>query len=132
MEITGKVVAILPIVVGQSARGEWRRQEVIFEQVDEFNRKICVNFWGDKTQEVARLQVGDMMSVWANVESREHNGRWYTEVRAWRIAPKAAEQAAASSVSSSASTSSLSDMPFSDEMPVNSSESNSVPDDLPF
>ena len=51
MEFEGTVVSVLPVVKGTSARGEWMKQEVIFDQPGEFNRKVCVGFWGDKAQE---------------------------------------------------------------------------------
>ena len=85
MEFEGSVVQLLPQVKGVSTRGEWVKQEVIFEQAGEFGRKVCVSFWGDKAQDVAALKPGDKVKVSANVESREYNGRWYTEVRAWKI-----------------------------------------------
>lgn len=132
MEFEGTVVAILQLVSGTSARGEWKRQEVVFEQKGEYSRKVCVNFWGDRTADVARLKVGDMASVSANVESREYNGRWFTEVRAWRIAPVAAAAPAPSNEPfPPAGAFPPADMPFSEEGSA-SSESSSTPDDLPF
>lgn len=89
MEFEGKVIAVLPPVSGTSARGEWKKQEVVFEQDGEFGRKVCVSFWGDKAQDAAGLREGDRASVAANVESREYNGRWFTEVRAWKISKQA-------------------------------------------
>ena len=47
---------------------------------------------GDKAQEAGTLQPGESVAVSANVESREYNGRWFTEARAWRITRKAAQQ----------------------------------------
>lgn len=44
MDFEGKVLTVLPVVKGTNARGEWVKQEVIFEQPGEFNRKICVGF----------------------------------------------------------------------------------------
>ena len=70
------------------------KQEVIFDQPGEFNRKVCVGFWGDKAQEAGTLRPGEVVAVSANVESREYNGRWYTEVRAWRMTRKAAGETA--------------------------------------
>lgn len=128
MEFEGTVFAIMQLVSGTSARGEWKRQEVIFEQKGEYSRKICVNFWGDRTADVARLKVGDVASISANVESREYNGRWFTEVRAWRIAPVAS--AAAQAPEANNAPFPVSDIPFSDEGA--SSSSSSTPDDLPF
>lgn len=97
MEFEATVIAVLPVVKGTSARGEWIKQEVIFEQAGEFGRKVCVGFWGDKAQDAGTLKPGDKVSVAANVESREYNGRWYTEVRAWRMNRASAQPAGAPS-----------------------------------
>ena len=79
----------MPATSGQSARGAWQRQEVIFDMKSQsqFPRKICVTFF-NKPDEVARLVVGTEYTVSIDVESREYNGKWYTDVRAWRIVPK--------------------------------------------
>lgn len=92
MEFEGVVWRVLPQIKRTSARGEWVKQEVVFELPGEFNRKICVGFWGDRAQEAATLKPGETITVSANVESREYNGRWYTEVRAWRINRKSAAE----------------------------------------
>ena len=95
MEFKGLVYKVLPVVKGQGTRGEWVKQEVVFEQPDEFNRKLVVGFWGDKAQDAAALKPGEMVEVAVNLESREYNGRWYTEARAWKLTRAAAAQPAA-------------------------------------
>lgn len=85
MDFELTVLNLLPLTTGQGARGEWKKQEVIFEQPGEFNRKLCIGFWNDKAVEAAGLRPGDRVALSVNVESREYNGRWYTEVRAWRM-----------------------------------------------
>lgn len=85
MDFEVTVNALLPLVTGQSARGEWKKQDVIFDLPGEFSRKICVGFWNDRAGEAAALRPGDRVALSVNVESREYNGRWYTEVRAWRM-----------------------------------------------
>ena len=87
MEFEGVVYKILPPTKGVSARGEWQRQEVIFEMPQEFSRKVCVTFF-NKESEVARLKEGAAYTVSVNIESREYNGRWYTDGRAGRVQPK--------------------------------------------
>ena len=77
----------MPVTRGTSARGDWQRQEVIFELPQEFSRKICVIFF-NKESDVARLREGMTCTVSVNIESREYNGKWYTDVRAWRVQPK--------------------------------------------
>ena len=86
MEFEGVVYKILPATGGTSARGEWKKQEVIFELPQEFSRKVCVVFF-NKESDVARLKEGATYTVSVNIESREFNGRWYTDVRAWRVQP---------------------------------------------
>ena len=88
----------MPQQSGTSARGQWQKQEVIFEQPDEFSRKVCVTFFGDRVQDAATLQVGEKVNVSCNIESREYNGRWYTDVRAWRIQKVQPEQPAAAPI----------------------------------
>ena len=89
MEFEGTVFRIMPPTSGQSARGAWQRQEVIFDMKSQsqYPRKVCVTFF-NKPEEVARLAVGAEYSVSIDIESRESNGKWYTDVRAWRIMPK--------------------------------------------
>jgi hypothetical protein len=92
MEFEGVVWKILPATQGTSARGEWKKQEVIFELKQEYSRKVCVIFF-NKESDVARLKEGATYIVSVNIESREFNGRWYTDVRAWRVQPKQQEVA---------------------------------------
>ncbi len=84
MEFEGKVLQILPAQTGESARGKWQRQDVVFELQQEFSRRVCVKFF-NKESEVQKLRVGAIYTVSFNLESREFNGRWYTDVNVWRV-----------------------------------------------
>ena len=121
MEFEGVVYKILPATQGTSARGEWNKQEVIFELPSEFSRKVCVIFF-NKESDVARLKEGATYIVSVNIESREFNGRWYTDVRAWRVQPKQEEAPAAPA---------MPDMPPFGEEPAYAAPAAEV-DDLPF
>ena len=89
LEIEGRIARKLNVQTGTSARGAWSKQEFIFEyQEGNFPSQICMNVWGDdKVRELDKYQVGDKVKVSFNLSSREFNGRWYTDVRAWRIEP---------------------------------------------
>lgn len=95
MELEGRIVRKLNVQSGTSARGAWAKQEFIFEyQEGNYPSQVCMNVWGeDKVKDLDKYQVGDKVKVSFNLSSREFNGRWYTEVRAWRIEP-AGQQAA--------------------------------------
>ena len=87
MDFEGKVLEILPPVSGQSARGTWERQTVVFEQANkQYGKEIAVTFM-NKAQDVASLRVGESYTVSFDIESRNYQGRWYTDVRAWRVQP---------------------------------------------
>lgn len=87
MEIQGKIIKILPLQsgVGKASGKEWRKQEYILETLDaQFPRKICFNLWGDNIERTA-LQLGEDVTVQIEIESREFNERWYTDVRGYRV-----------------------------------------------
>ena len=84
VEIKGKIIEILPEKSGQSANGEWRKQEYILETDSNYPKKICFMAWGDKIGEF-NLQQGENVEVSVDLESREYNGRWYTDVKAWKV-----------------------------------------------
>ena len=123
MDFEGKVLEILPAVTGQSARGQWERQTVIFEQPQkQYGKEIAVTFM-NKGQEVASLRVGENYIVSFDMESRKFNERWYTDIRAWRIQPvQAAAQPPVERVP-----------PFVEEpMPAAGGSSVGGVDDMPF
>tara|TARA_B100000242_G_scaffold293043_1_gene269974 strand:+ start:280 stop:639 length:360 start_codon:yes stop_codon:yes gene_type:complete len=84
MEITGKIIEILPERSGESARGAWRKREYVMEIEGQYSKKICFVVWGDKIDEFA-IREGEALLASVDLESREYNGRWYTDVKAWRI-----------------------------------------------
>ena len=77
MEIKGRIIEILPLKTGQSANGEWRKQEFILETESNYPKKICFMAWGEKIDEFA-IKQGETLKVSVDLESREYNGRWYT------------------------------------------------------
>ena len=84
MEITGKIIQILPEQSGESARGPWRKQEYVLETDGQYPKKICFMAWGDKIDEFA-IRETETVTAAINLESREYNGRWYTDVKAWKV-----------------------------------------------
>ncbi len=91
IELKGKLIQKLEPVSGQSKNGNWQKQEFVIETDDQYPKKICMNVWGDKLQALASVVVGDNITASVNIESREFNGRWYTDIRAWRIQKDADE-----------------------------------------
>jgi len=85
MEISGKLVEKLPQQTGQGRNGQWVKQEFILETQEQYPRKVCIALWGDKARDIDSIAIGESLKASINVESREFNGKWYTDVKAWRI-----------------------------------------------
>jgi hypothetical protein len=84
MDITGKIIQILPEVTGEGKNGPWKKQEFIIETQEQYPKKVCISSWNDKAG-LSSFSENDLVTVSINIESREYNGRWYTDVRAWRM-----------------------------------------------
>lgn len=84
MQLTAKLVQVLPLQTGTGKNGQWKKQDIIVETDGQYPKKICVSIWGDKINE-SQLTVGAMLNISFDVESREYNGRWYTDVKAWKV-----------------------------------------------
>ena len=93
MNISGKVVQVLPIQSGTSKAGNpWQKQEFVLDQGGQYPRKVCISLFGDNVAKIP--QVGQVVMVSVDIDSREFNGRWYTEIKAWNIVLAGAQQAA--------------------------------------
>jgi hypothetical protein len=84
MQFTGKLVQVLPAQTGQGKNGEWRKQEIVLETDGQYPKKVCVSVWGDKMAHLT-LSPGEFLTVDFDIESREYNGKWYTDVKAWKV-----------------------------------------------
>lgn len=94
MQLTAKLIQVLPIQTGMGKNGEWRKQNIILETDGMYPKKVCITLWGDKINE-SLLQVGNILDVSFDIESREYNGNWYTDLRAWKVDPAGAGAPAA-------------------------------------
>ncbi len=86
LDLTGKIIQIMPETNGVSKAGkEWKKQEFVVETFETYPKKVCLSTMGDKTNDLKKFTVGSTITASLNIESREYQGRWYTDVRAWRI-----------------------------------------------
>ena len=84
MEVTGKIIVALPEVGGTSQKGNaWKKREYVLETQETYPRKVFFNFFGDRVDQFP-LQVGQVVKISFDIDSREYNGRWYVECRAWK------------------------------------------------
>lgn len=84
MELEGKIIQINPLQSGQGKNGTWKKQEFVVETKSQYPKKVCITAWGDKIDQFNLKQNQDV-KVSIELESREFNNRWYTDVRAWKV-----------------------------------------------
>jgi len=84
MKLTAKLIQLLPLQTGTGKNGEWKKQDIILETDGEYPKKLCVSIWGEKINE-SQLIVGNTLIMDLNIESKEFSGKWYTEIKAWKI-----------------------------------------------
>jgi hypothetical protein len=85
LEISGKLLQKLPEQTGEGRNGAWRKRDFIIETFDTYPKKVCISVWGDKIDMLNDMAEGTELNVAINIESREYNGRWYTDIKAWRM-----------------------------------------------
>jgi len=83
--IEGRLIQVLTAQEGQSTRGAWKKQDFVIETSEQYPKKVCISCWNEKTDELSKFQLNDNLKVSVNIESREYNSKWYTDVKAWRI-----------------------------------------------
>lgn len=85
MEIEGIVIIDLPLEEGVSQRtgNAWKKKGWVLETLGgQFPRKVKFDVFGDRVN-TFNLEMGKSYAISVDVESREFNGRWYTDLRAY-------------------------------------------------
>ena len=126
MEISGKIIAVLPLQSGQGKNGLWRSQDYVLETADQYPKKVCFNLFNDKIDKFT-IALDDTVTISFDIESREYNGRWYTSIRAWNVKKEDAANA-----NNTVSQPGISSFPPSSSAPFGPSDDQDNLTDLPF
>ena len=72
MEFTGKIIAILPPRggVSKTSGNEWKSQEYVIENHDQYPRKMCFDVFGADKIEQFNIQMGEELTVSFDVDAR--------------------------------------------------------------
>lgn len=83
METFGKVIKVTETRRGMSDMGAWARQDVVVETAGEYPRTVA--FLVSNVALIDKFSAGQQVRVTWWVNSREYNGRWYTDAKATNI-----------------------------------------------
>lgn len=85
MELTGKIIQVFDEIGGTSSAGRaWRKREYLLETQEQFPKKIIFDFFGDRIDQYP-LQVGQVIKLSFDINCREYNGRWFTNISGWHV-----------------------------------------------
>ena len=130
LNISGIVLNILPLQTGTSKAGnQWKKQDFILETGGQYPRKVCVCLFGDNVEKFP-LQVGQSVTASVDIESREFNGRWYTDVRAWNVVYNGQQQGATAQAPTASAPTAQTAQPAAPATPT--AQPPAAADDLPF
>ncbi len=138
MDIKGKIIQKMEPVGGVSKAGnQWKKQEYVLETLDSYPKKVKFDFFGDRADQYP-LEVGDVITLSYDIESREFNGRWYTDIRGFKAVKEDAATAAAAAPAPYPAAGAPAPEPGADGMPTPPppatpfEQGGDTGDDLPF
>lgn len=131
MEIIGKIIQNLGEVSGVSKAGRaWKKHAYVLETQESYPKKIYFDFFGERADQYP-LEVGQMIKLSFDIDSREYEGRWYTSISAWKAEPAEMTQAAPQQFSPATPPASQQNFP-APQPQAPSIAANEPTDDLPF
>lgn len=82
--VDGIITNVLPVQsgVGKSSGKEWHKQTAVLQTAEQYPKSIAFDMFNDR---IIPLQVGQAVHVQISIESREYQGRWYTNVNALSV-----------------------------------------------
>lgn len=89
MEISGKIIQVLPERSGVSQRSgsEWKLGQYVLETFEQYPKKCMFEVFGSDRIAQFNIQAGQSLTVSIDIDAREYNGRWYNQIRAYKVMP---------------------------------------------
>ena len=87
LTLKGKLTKKIHPETGVSKAGkQWKKQSFVIDTGDKYNPEVCFNLFGhDKVALLDGFSIGEGVNVCFNAQSREYNGKYYTNLEAWKI-----------------------------------------------
>ena len=141
MDLTGRIIAVLPAQSGVSSRtgNSWMSQDYVIEVPGQFPRRCVFRLFGEDRIKQFNIQMNEDVTVQFDIDAHEYNGRWFNDIRAFRIdrgqaAPTATTDAAPVAPTAAPAPQAVSEAPApqAEAAPTIPFEAPSATDDLPF
>ena len=106
MELTGKIIAVLPAKSGVSTKtgNNWMTQEYVIEVPGQYPKRCAFSVFGEDRIKQFNIQSGDEVTIQFDIDAREFNGRWYNDVRVYNVIRGQVQQAVVTNTSVASSS----------------------------
>ena len=87
MEITGKIIAVLPANSGTSARtgNPWMSQTYVIETQGQYPKKLAFDVFGEERIKQFNIKQGEELTVSFDIDAHEYQGRYFNQIRAFNV-----------------------------------------------
>ena len=86
LELKGVITTIRDEQSGEGKNGAWKKRNFLCEYKDgDYTKSVAFVAFGKTVDQLDKCSVGQEVTVKFNVESREYNGKDYTDAKAWSI-----------------------------------------------
>ena len=87
MEITGKIIAVLPANSGISARtgNPWMSQTYVIETQGQYPKKLAFDVFGEERIKQFNIKQGEELTVSFDIDAHEYQGRYFNQIRAFNV-----------------------------------------------
>ena len=84
--VQGKLIAFGETKSGQGQNGAWKFITAVIETTSQYPKKAAVQVWNKNglADKVAALGMGTEIKFSFDIESKDHNGKWYTNATAFK------------------------------------------------
>ena len=87
MELQGRVIYISEPRSGisKSTGNPWMTQDYVIETHEQFPKRMMFNVFGEEKIKLFNIQMGDEVNVFFDINCREYQGKYYNDIRAWKV-----------------------------------------------
>lgn len=87
MELQGKVIIMTERRTGVSKTtgNPWAAQDFVIETHEQYPKRMMFTVFGEDKLNLFNIQMGEEINVYFDINAREYNGKYYNDIRAWRV-----------------------------------------------
>ena len=87
MDLTGRIIAVLPAQSGVSARtgSSWMSQDYVIEVPGTYPKRCVFRIFGEDRIKQFNIQMNEDVTIQFDIDAHEYQGRWYNDIRAFNV-----------------------------------------------